>query len=361
VSSEHEEDLERPRVIAHIDLDAFFAAVHVLEDPALADKPLVVGGRPEGRGVVATASYPARAYGIHSAMPMYLAVERCPDLIIVPPQHDLYRRYSRRVMDLVRSSSPLVEQMSVDEAYIDWSERVTAWEEGIGLARRLQAQIEAQVGLSASLGIATNKLVAKVASDRDKPAGLTVVRPGEEAAFLASLPVRALWGIGPVTAANLAEMGIETVGELARRPERDLRQRFGRHGGAMARHAQGIDERPVVTEHERKSVSQERTFRRDVRRLEPLKRHLWKMSQGVADRLQRADLAAGTVAIKVRYADFTTFTRQMSLMLPTDDAVEIYGAALALLDRAWERKRPVRLLGVSGRQLDAPSPQMRLC
>jgi nucleotidyltransferase/DNA polymerase involved in DNA repair len=200
-----------------------------------------------------------------------------------------------------------------------------------------------------------------VASDRDKPGGLTIVRPGEEAAFLAPLPVRVLWGIGPVTAAKLAELGIEVVGELAQVPEEELRQRFGRHGGAMSRHARGIDHRPVVTEHERKSVSQERTFRHDVTELAPLKRHLWRMSQGVADRLQRADLAAGTVAIKVRYADFTTFTRQMSLMLPTDDATEIYGAALVLFDRSWERERPVRLLGVAGHQLDAPSPQKRLC
>jgi len=350
----------RLRVIAHMDLDAFFAAVHVLENPALAGKPLVVGGRPEGRGVVATASYAARAYGIHSAMPMYKAVELCSDLIIVPPEHGLYRRYSRQVMEVVRASSPLVEQMSVDEAYLDWSEGASAWEEAVDFGARLKARIEAEVGLSASLGIATNKLVAKVASDRDKPGGLTIVRPGEEAAFLAPLPVRVLWGIGPVTATKLGKMGIESVGDLAQVPEEELRQRFGRHGGAMFRHARGIDDRPVVTDHERKSVSQERTFRRDVDRLEPLKQHLWKMSQGVADRLQRADLAAGTVAIKVRYADFTTFTRQMSLMVPTDDATAIYGAALVLLDRAWERERAVRLLGVAGHQLDTPPRQMRL-
>jgi DNA polymerase-4 len=352
--------MARRRAIAHMDLDAFFAAVHVLENPALDGKPVVVGGRPEGRGVVATASYSARKYGIHSAMPMYKAVELCSDLIIVPPEHGLYRRYSRQVMEIVRDSSPLVEQMSVDEAYLDWSAVVVAWEEAVDLGSELQARIRAGVGLTASLGIATNKLVAKVASDRDKPEGLTIVRPGEEAAFLAPLPVRVLWGIGPVTAAKLAEMGIERVGELAQVPEEELRQRFGQHGGDMSRHARGIDDRPVVTQHERKSVSQERTFRRDVTQLEPLKRHLWKMSQGVAERLQRAELAAGTVAIKVRYADFTTFTRQMSLMLPTDNATEIYRTALVLLDRSWERERPIRLLGVAGHQLDMPPRQMRL-
>lgn len=349
---------ERPRAIAHIDLDAFFAAVEMLEDASLADRPLVVGGRPEGRGVVATASYRARAFGIHSAMPTYRALQLCPELVIVPPRHDVYRRYSHEVMALVREAAPLVEQTSVDEAYLDFTTVVGAWEEAVERARALQGRVQDQIGLSASLGVAQSKLVAKVASDRHKPGGLTVVRPGEEAAFLAPLPVRVLWGIGSVTAQRLAEMGVTTVGELARVPEEELYARFGKQGSAMARHAQGIDHRPLVMERETKSVSQERTFVRDLARLNALKHHLWRLCQSVADRLHRAELVSATVGIKMRYDDFQTLTRQMTLMEPTDDEEQIYRTALVLLERTWQVGRPVRLLGVVASQLGPPTGQL---
>ncbi len=195
---------------------------------------------------------------------MYRALRLCPDAIVLPPRHGLYRDYSRRVMEILRQVSPLVEQISIDEVYLDLTDQVTIWEEATEIARRLQARVKEEVGLSASLGVATNKLVAKIASDHDKPGGLTVVRPGEEAAFLSPLSVRVLWGVGPVTAEKLAEMGITTVGELARRSEEELRAHFGRHGVEMAQRARGIDERPVVTDHEQKSASQEMTFTRDL-------------------------------------------------------------------------------------------------
>jgi DNA polymerase-4 len=351
---------DKPRSILHLDLDAFYAAVEVLENPDLADKPVVVGGRPEGRGVVAAASYPARAFGVRSAMPMAHALGLCPELIVLPPRFPLYWDYSRQVMAILHQTSPLMEQMSVDEAYLDLTDQVALWDEAIDQARQLQKRVREETSLSASLGVATNKLVAKVASDRDKPGGLTVVRPGEEAAFLAPLPVRVLWGVGPVTAARLAEMGVMTVGELAQLPEEGLRAQFGRRGAEMARQAQGIDKRPVVTEHEAKSVSQERTFARDLSDPEALKGQLWRLSQGVARRLEEVGLAAGTVAIKLRYADFATLTRQMTLMVPTDDEQEIYRAALALLRRAWQRGRPVRLLGVVARHLTPPAGQLPL-
>ncbi|MBC7250808.1 MAG: DNA polymerase IV [Anaerolineae bacterium] len=350
----------QPRVIVHLDLDAFFAAVEVLEHPELSGKAVLVGGRPEERGVVASASYPARAFGVHSAMPMARALKLCPEAVVLPPRHHLYRDYSRQVMAILREASPLMEQMSIDEAYLDLTDRVTVWDEGVEIARGLQRRVKEEIGLSASLGVATNKLVAKVASDRDKPGGLTVVRPGEEAAFLAPLPVRVLWGVGPVTAAKLAEMGVHTVGELAQLSEEVLRARFGIHGAEMARRARGIDTRPVVTEHEAKSVSQERTFTRDLRDAEALKQQLWRLSQGVSRRLKRAGLAAQTVAIKLRYADFTTLTRQMTLMTPTDDERVIYRAALVLLSRVWQRGQPVRLLGVAGRRLCPPVGQLSL-
>ncbi|GAB4534229.1 MAG: DNA polymerase IV [Anaerolineae bacterium] len=349
-----------PRAIVHLDLDAFFAAVEVLENPDLAGKPLLIGGRPQERGVVATASYEARAFGVRSAMPMARALALCPDAVVLPTRHSLYRDYSRRVMAVVNQTSPLVEQVSIDEAYLDLTGQLSAWEEAVGVARELQRRIKVEIGLSASLGVATNKLVAKVASDRDKPGGLTVVRPGQEAAFLAPLPVRVLWGVGPVTAEKLAGMGVTSVGDLAGLAEELLRDRFGRNGIAMARMARGIDERPVVTEHEAKSISQETTFSRDLADPEALRRQLWRLSRGVAARLKRDGLAATTVAVKLRYSDFTTLTRQMRLSVPIDDERDIYRAALALLGRAWQRGRPVRLLGVAGRGLTPPVGQLPL-
>ena len=254
----------------------------------------------------------------------------------------------------------MVEQISIDEAFLDLSEQVPDWSEAVELASRLQARVREEIGLSASLGVATNKQVAKVASDLHKPGGLTIVPPGTEAEFLAPLPARALWGVGPVTAGRLAEMGVTTVGELAAVPSETLRAAFGKHGPELGERARGIDDSPVVTEYERKSYSQERTFNRDLSELHSLKVQLWKMSKGVAEDLKRGGLAGGTVAIKLRYSDFTTLTRQMTLAVPTDDAIEIYRAALILLERAWEPGRPVRLLGVGAHQLAEPTGQLPL-
>ncbi len=351
---------ERPRAIIHLDLDAFYAAVEVLENPELEGKPVVVGGSLSGRGVVSSASYPARAHGVRSAMPTYRALALCPEAIVVPPRHRRYREYSRRVMALLRDISPLMEQMSVDEAFLDVTEQIETWEQAIDLARALQRRVKEEIGLSASLGVATNKLVAKVASDRDKPGGLTVVPPGEEAAFLAPLPVRVLWGIGPVTARKLAEMNVQTVGELVQVPEELLQARFGRMGRYMLRQAQGIDRRPVMTEHEAKSVSHERTFSQDLASADALEEQLQRLSQSVARRLQRSELMAGTVAIKLRYADFTTLTRQMSLAVPSQDEEILTQAAVTLLRRVWRRGRPVRLLGVAARHLSPPAGQLPL-
>lgn len=346
--------------IVHLDLDAFYAAVEILENPDLTGKPVLVGGRPGERGVVVAASYAARTFGARSAMPMSQAVALCPQAIIVPPRHRLYGEYSRRVMSILRDTCPLVEQISIDEAFLDLTEQIETWTGAIELARQLQRLVGEEVGLSASLGIATNKLVAKVASDHDKPGGLTVVQPGQEAAFLAPLSVRVLWGVGPVMARKLAALGITTVGELAALQEEELHRRFGHQGKAMARQARGIDRRRVVTEHEIKSISQERTFSRDLTDMEALEQQLQKMSHRVARQLAKKELAAGTVAIKLRYADFTTFTRQMALAVPTDDADLIFQAARTLLHRAWQTGRPIRLLGVAARRLSPPPGQLPL-
>jgi nucleotidyltransferase/DNA polymerase involved in DNA repair len=307
--------------------------------------------------VVATASYAARKYGVRSAMPMARALQLCPDAIVLSPRHSTYRKYSRQVMDLLCQVTDQVEQTSIDEAYLDLSAQVAEWGKGTEIARGLQRQVHSEVGLTASLGVATNKLIAKVASDYEKPKGLTIVRPGEEAAFLAPLPVRLLWGIGPVTAGKLAEMGVITVGDLTAIPEADLYARFGKHGRAMARHARGIDRRAVQTERETKSISQERTFSRDLADKAEIEGELQRLSQGVSQRLQAAELAACTLALKLRYANFETLTRQTTLEVATNDAQTIYRTALLLLQRAWQRGRAVRLLGVGGHRLVPPPTQ----
>ncbi len=362
----------RPHAIVHLDLDAFYAAVEMLQNPGLEGKPILVGGRPSSRGVVATASYAAREYGIHSAMPMAQAVRLCPHAIVLAPRFDVYRSYSQRVMAILREQTTSLEKVSIDEAYLDLTDEVYArdrgepgdeeppWERAVEIARRLQRRVQDDLGLSASLGVATNKLVAKVASDHDKPGGLTVVQPGDEAAFLAPLPVRVIWGVGPVTAEKLAQMGVTTVEDLASLSERALQARFGSHGASMARRARGIDQRPVCTEYQRKSVSRETTFSQDLKAWEDMKHHVWRLSRGVAERLGKAGLVAGTIAIKLRYRDFETLNRQMSLDVPTDDEVRIYQAALVLLKQTWDRDRPVRLLGVGGDHLGPPTGQLPL-
>lgn len=351
---------DRPRAIVHLDLDAFFASVEVRENPDLEGKPVVVGGSPQGRGVVASASYPARSYGIRSAMPTSRALALCPTAIVLPPRFQLYSSYSQRVMDVLRQECQVVEQNSIDEACFDLTHQVDDWESAVVVAKRIQRRVSEEVGLSASLGVASNKLVAKVASDRHKPGGLTVVRPGEEATFLAPLPVRALSGIGPVTASKLAAAQIVTVGQLAQAPLDILRTCFGRHAEGMVRRARGMDRRPIVAERDPKSVSRERTFRQDLSDEAALLEQLQQLSAGVSHRLKRATKVAATIGIKLRYSDFTTLGRQMSLTVPTDDEDVITNASQMLFQRLWQSGRSVRLLGVSARHLTAPDGQLPL-
>jgi len=338
------------RKILHLDLDAFFCAVEELRDPALAGKPFAVGGRPESRGVVASCSYPARRLGIHSAMPMSQAVRLCPHLIIVPTRHGVYSAVSRQVMARLLALTPLVEQISIDEAFLDVSERP---EPAAQIARRLQTTIRDELHLPCSLGAAANKLVAKIANNQGKarargdgpPNAITVVEPGMEAAFLAPLPCAELWGVGPKTAERLAGLGILTIGDLAAWPEADLVRRFGKNGYDFARHARGSDDRPVITEHERKSVSQEITFDRDVDDGAALRRTLHEQAEEVSRVLKRKQLAGTTVKFKLRWPDFTTITRQITLAAPTSEREAIAAAALVLFEREWGG-RAVRLIGV---------------
>lgn len=353
------------RVILHLDLDAFFCAVEELRDPSLRGKPFAVGGKPDERGVVASCSYAARALGIRSAMPMGQAVRLCRNLIIVPGRHSAYGEMSRQVMERLRNLSPLVEQISIDEAFIDISD---LHEPAVQIARRLQEQIREELRLPCSVGVAANKLVAKIATETgkkaargpDSPQALTVVEAGTEAEFLAPLPVNMLWGVGPKTEKKLAELGIRTIGQLAALGERHLASLFGENGRDMARHAQGIDERPVLTERETKSISQETTFTRDVNDDKVLEATLREQAAEVARNLRREHLAGATVKLKLRWADFTTLTRQTTLLVPTDQAADIFEAAVALLRKLRENRSPVRLLGVGVSHLGPPARQMEL-
>lgn len=339
-----------PRKILHMDLDAFFCAVEELHNPALRGKPFAVGGRPETRGVVASCSYAARQFGVHSAMPMAQALRHCQGLVIVESRHETYGEYSRQVMEILQQLTPLVEPVSIDEAFLDVSDLPEAGQE---IASRLQARIRQELGLPCSLGVATNKLVAKIATDTGKatrrgptpPNAITVVPPGQEAAFLAPLPVKSLWGVGPKTAAQLESMGIHTIGDLTGVSEAVLIHHFGKNGADLARHAQGIDDSLVVTSHETKSISHEVTFDRDVRD---------------GERLRQESLNGTTVRLKLRWSDFTTLSRQTTLAQPTDQDGVIFSAVYQLFEKAWVEKRPVRLIGVGVSGLSAASRQLSL-
>jgi DNA polymerase-4 len=353
-----------PRKILHLDLDAFFCAVEEQRDPLLKGKPFAVGGRPEERGVVSSCSYPARRYGVHSAMPMARAFRLCPGLIIIPPHFQAYHEASRQVMARLYELTPLVEQLSIDEAFLDVSDLPEPAET---IARQLQARIRDELSLPCSLGAATNKLVAKIANDAGKgevksnepPNAIKVVPPGEEAAFLAPLPSRALWGVGPKTAARLADLGLLTIGDMARWPEADLIRLFGKNGYDLARRARGLDNRPVETNREAKSISQETTFAHDIADPLALSQTLRQQAEEVARRLRKSDLSGITVRLKIRWSDFTTLTRQVTLSQPTDREDEIYVAAFQLLQKVWPAGRPVRLIGVGVSGFGLPR-QLRL-
>ncbi len=354
-----------PRTILHLDLDAFFCAVEELHDPSLRGKAFAVGGRPDGRGVVASCSYAARRFGVRSAMPTSRALRLCPGLLVISHHHGNYGEMSEKVMQRLHDLSPLVEQISIDEAFVDISDLREASET---IARRLQKRVNDEVGLPCSVGVATNKLVAKIATEVGKktakkdqpPNAVTVVPPGTEAAFLEPLSVNMLWGVGPKTAAKMAGYGIKTIGDLARRPAADLVRWFGENGRDMRRRACGVDDSPVTTEHEVKSISQETTFARDVREDKMLADTLRDLSAEVGRRLRQADIAGTTVKIKLRWPDFTTLTRQVTMPQPTDQDEEIYRLALDLLGKVRAKGKAVRLIGVGVSGLGVPLRQLEL-
>jgi nucleotidyltransferase/DNA polymerase involved in DNA repair len=340
--------------IIHVDLDAFFAAVEQRDHPELRGKPVIVGGEPGSRGVVSTCSYEARKFGVHSAMPLRTALSLCPDGIFVPVDGAKYQRVSREVMTVLRHFTPAVEQVSIDEAFLDVAGSEALFGPAPEIARRIKEEVVATTQLTVSVGVATNKLVAKVGSDLRKPDGLVIVEPGQEAAFLAPLEIRRLWGIGPKTADRLHGLGVRTIGELAALPTETLTRALGDHGATLHDRALGIDSDPVVGGGEAaKSVSHETTFAVDVTDLAEIERTLLALTEGVSARLRSAGIRAGTVAVKIRDSQFRTITRQKHLPEPSDLTDTIWRAALELA-RPEVRGKKIRLLGVSATQLGQP-------
>ena len=338
------------KAILHLDMDAFYVNVHILDHPEDAGRPLAIGGQPDQRGVVASASYEARKMGVRSAMPMSTAVRLCNTLKIAPANWPRIRECSQQVMDILELFGA-VEQMSVDEAYVDLSK----WDNPEEKAAEIRTAVKTQTALPCSVGLASSKLVAKVASDHDKPEGFTIVLPGTEAAFLAPLPTRVIWGIGPRTAEKLAGLNIHTCAQLALADLGLLQGAFGNQAASLQERARGVDGRSVQPERGlAKSISQEWTFNQDVNDPDRLRAQLLKMASRVAQSLQKRQLVAHTVTVKFRWANFTTFTRQRSLELGLDDAEAIYAVAEAIWAEHWPPGQKMRLLGVGVSKIEAP-------
>jgi DNA polymerase-4 len=353
------------RRILHIDMDAFYASVEQRDNPALRGKPLAVGGQPHRRGVVAAASYEARAFGGYSAMSMAKAVRLCPTLTIVPPDFARYKAASAAVFSIFREVTPLVEPLSLDEAYLDVTEN--AWGESLAtpVARKLKARIRADTGLTASAGVAPNKFLAKIASGWKKPDGLTVIAPNRVEPFLQQLPVDALWGVGPVTAKKLRSRGIERLVDVRAVEIATLRETVGSLADWLRQLANGIDDRPVVPNREAKSSGTENTYAEDLNDVDAIRLEISEMAARAVRWLARKQLLARTVSIKVRYSDFTTITRSHSAA-PTRDEADIAGRSVQLLEKTEAGRRPIRLLGVSvhnfcgDHEADAPVDPNRL-
>lgn len=352
------------RLIAHVDVDAFFAAVEEIENPTLRGKPVIVGAPPDKRGVVASANYLARSFGVAAAMTTARALRRCPKAILCPLRPALYQTYATELMTILSQQTDLIEPVAIDEAFLDLSALVTTTkssqktnpqkiktEKIEAIARHLQKQVQQDLGLSLSIGLATSKIVAKIASNAKKPGGLVYISPGTEAAFLAPLPIRDLWGIGPKMARELADMGVKTIGQLAALTEQKLVQKFGIQGAKLWRHAQGIDHRRVKPDRPAKSMSQETTFPHDISNPLILEEALKTMSQTLALKLQEKDTSAGRITLKFRYEDFSTLTRSVTRTPVTCDSAEIYRQAHHLWQTHWNQSRPIRLIGVRVSQL----------
>ena len=342
--------LTRPKSIIHLDMDAFYPAVEVLDNPDLKGKPVIVGGR-EKRGVVSSASYEARRFGVHSAQPIATAMRLCPKGVFLGGRMHRYKEVSQQIFEVFGRFTPLVEPLSIDEAFLDVTGSKRLLGGAVEIARVVKAVVLGEIGLTVSAGVAQSKFVAKIASDMDKPDGLTVVSQDKVREFLDPLPIKKMWGVGKVTQKALAQLNIHTFKDL-RLSRRDvLERRFGEHGSKMRLLSMGIDERDVVPEHETKSVGHEQTFMEDIIDLDDAKKELLFLATKVASRMRREQVTGKTVSLKVKYNDFKQITRTETLPKPTDDGFEIDSVVCDLLKKTEVGKRPVRLLGISLSQL----------
>jgi nucleotidyltransferase/DNA polymerase involved in DNA repair len=347
-------------------MDAFYTSVEQRDHPEYHGKPVIVGADPKqgkGRGVVSAASYEARAFGVHSAMPISRAYRLCPQAVYLRGSIKKYGQVSNELMEIFGHYSDLVEQISIDEAFVDASAGVKLFGDGEALAREIKKHVREEVGLTASIGVASNKFVAKVASDLEKPDGLVVVKPWEEEAFLKDLPVERLWGVGPKTAEKLHELGMYKISDITRLSEEELAEYFGKHGEHLGRLARGLDDRPVVPEHEAKSLGHETTFAEDVEDFRVVRRRLLELAEAVARRLRKHGVEGRVVTLKFRDEHFVTETRAQTLTDRTDDAGVLFETAMELLGRIKTKNRRVRLLGISVSKLtsvDAGPKQLGL-
>jgi DNA polymerase IV len=345
--------MSTPRRILHCDMDCFYAQVHMRDDPSLRGKPVVVGGSPTGRGVVAAASYEARVFGIRSAIPAARAIRLCPQAIFIKPDFQRYSRESQAIFEIFREMTPVVQPASLDEAYLDVTAEVGKFGSATAIAQEIRRRVRAERGLTVSVGVGPNRLIAKIASDFHKPDGLTVVRPRQVQEFLDPLPVRKIHGVGPATERVLHEMGIETVADLRSRDMEELQRRFGKFGAGLYEYARGIDERPVRTEWVRKSLGHERTYVQDLLQLEQMDAELQKLAERTFEDLVKKALQARTLTVKVRYPDFTTLTRARSLETPFSSGAQIAGLAMGLLRQTAAAEKGVRLLGLTASHFES--------
>lgn len=346
------------RRILHVDMDAFYAAIEQHDRPELRGKPVLVGGSPQIRGVVSTASYEARPFGCHSAMPMAQAIRLCPQAVVIPPHMDRYLEISRQVFEILEQFTPLVEPLSIDEAFLDVTGSILLFGPAEQIAREVRQRILRTTGLTASVGVAPNKFIAKLASDQRKPDGLVVVQADQVRAFLDPLPIGRLWGVGRATLTKFEALGIRTFGDARRLSEEQFRDRFGEYGAHFFQLVRGIDDRAVVPDREAKSLSQETTFPKDAQDGADLRCVLLDQTEQVARRLRRHALLAHTVVLKIRLPDFTTLTRRTSLNAATNQTEELWHAA-AMLFEEWTRtsNSPVRLLGMGVTNLSGHAGQ----
>lgn len=347
------------RRIIHLDMDAFYASVEILDNQSLKGKPVIVGGS-SNRGVVSAASYEARKFGVHSAMPIVTAQKLCPSGVFLPVRMERYKEISGRIMAIFHAYTPLVEPISLDEAFLDVTGSTRLLGAAEDIARQIKKLVYEETGLTVSAGVASSKLVAKIASDLDKPDGLTIVPSGTERAFLALLPIKRLWGIGKATKKTLAMMGVQTIGDLSKVGPELLAGKFGKHGIQMHYASLGIDEREVIPEQRIKSIGNEETFDADLTILKTIQQELLALCNKVGQRLRNKNLAGKTVSIKVKYNDFKQVTRSVTLKEPTNDNKEIYQHSCRLLHKTEAGKKPVRLIGISLANIHPDKPMRQI-